>query len=85
MAKTKADNRPTITYHYRGQVERPKKANGKPIAAYTWREGFSPDGDDGSPQFPWMTRQECRQEAKARGARAVFKPETTREVWTRQR
>lgn len=57
----------TIVYHHRGQVER---GNGK--SGYDWHDGYSENAEDGSATFPWMTKAECRQDAKAQGAKAAF-------------
>jgi hypothetical protein len=55
----------TITYIYRGQIERG--------ADYHWCNGFSPDSEDGLPTYPWMTKRECQTDAKANGAKAAFR------------
>lgn len=52
-----------INYVYRGLIERG--------AHYEWREGYS-ESVDGKVLYPWNTKRECQQEAKARGARASF-------------
>jgi hypothetical protein len=57
----------TITYAYRGLVER---GNGKP--GYTWYQGYSETAPDGSITYPWLTYRECIADAKAQGARATF-------------
>jgi len=54
----------TIIFHYRGMVERG--------ANYTWTDGYSQNGPNGSILYPWSTRKECRQEAKQLGTKAVF-------------
>lgn len=56
--------RPEIAYHYRGRVERG--------ARYEWRDGYSANSERGEILFPWMTRRECRQDAKRQGGKAVF-------------
>jgi len=53
-----------VIYHYRGLVERGPR--------YDWREGYSESSAEGNPFYPWMTRKECRHEAKTRGMKAVF-------------
>lgn len=58
--------RPPRAYHYRGLIER-----GCPEAGYRWREGYSEQGESG-PFYPWMTRRECKSEAKRDGFQAVF-------------
>lgn len=55
-------------YHYRGQVERWVASR----RSYVWRDGYSEDSDDGHPLYPWNTMQECRDEARKDGVRAVF-------------
>lgn len=62
-----AYNVETITYYYRGLVER---GNGRP--GYDWREGFSANGPQGGILFPWLTVRECQQAAKSQGKKAVF-------------
>lgn len=57
---------PKITYFYRGGVER-GTGNG-----YEWRNGYSESGPAGEILYPWMTARECQQDAKKRGAVAVF-------------
>ncbi|HEU4343715.1 MAG TPA: hypothetical protein VFU31_19365 [Candidatus Binatia bacterium] len=59
----------TITYYYRGTVER---GNGKP--GYSSHPGYS-EGQGKSVTYPWMTRAECRQDARKRGAKAKFEGE----------
>ena len=54
----------TITYYYRGLIERGPK--------YDWREGYSENGESGHPIYPWSTKRECQQAAKKQGAKAVF-------------
>ncbi len=59
----------TITYYYRGGVER---GNGR---SYDWHDGYSENSPEGLPLYPLMTWRECRHEAKSRGAVAVFERE----------
>lgn len=59
--------RPTIVYKYRGQIER---GTGRP--GYAWRDGYSPDDNQGRPTYPWLTYRECQANARAQGAKAVF-------------
>ena len=61
----------TITYHYRGHIER---GNGR---SYAWRDGYSEAGEGGGVMYPWSTKSECQQEAKAKGCRAKFVRSTT--------
>jgi hypothetical protein len=61
----------TRTYHYRGQIERWRAGR----RSYVWCDGFSAQGSTGGVEYPWMTKQECRAEARLIGARAVFKRE----------
>ncbi len=56
----------TITYTYRGEVER---GNGKP--GYDWHAGYSETTPEGHALAPWMTYRECLADAKARGCKAV--------------
>jgi hypothetical protein len=57
----------TITYYYRGCIER---GNGKP--GYDWHNGYSENNAEGSALYPWNTRRECQAEARAQGATAQF-------------
>ena len=57
----------TITYYYRGLIER---GNGKP--GYDWKEGYSANSEDGRELHPASTKHECQQEAKQQGAKAIF-------------
>ena len=59
-------------YVRRGLIER---GNGKP--GYDWHEGYSEKDDSGAVVFPWLTRRECQQEARANGLRAVFEETET--------
>lgn len=63
----------TITYTYRGPVER---GNGKP--GYDWHDGYSETTDTGAVLYPWMTFRECQQDARKRNACAVFVDERGR-------
>jgi len=54
----------TITYFYRGMIERG--------ANYDWKEGFSQDSAEGRALYPWNTKRECQAEAKQQGAQAIF-------------
>ena len=54
----------TERYDYRGQIERGPR--------YEWRDGYSRTTETGAVEYPWLTKTECRAEAKARGLRAVF-------------
>jgi len=56
----------TITYYYRGDVERGTGAG------YRWTRGYSAVGEGGGGLYPWSTKAECRDEAEAEGKRAVF-------------
>lgn len=58
--------RPSITYVYRGEIER---GTGQP--GYAWHPGYSEEVTGGA-LFPWLTRAECQREARARGAIARF-------------
>jgi len=61
---------PAVMYfRHRGQVERPT-TRGKP--SYRWCEGYSEDEGDGKGTFPWLTRAECRAEARKQGRTARF-------------
>lgn len=59
--------KPIMTFYYRGMIER---GNGKP--GYDWHNGYSENGADGSPLYPWQTRRECQAEARSNGANARF-------------
>ncbi len=56
-----------ITYYRRGQIE---VGNGKP--GYSWVEGYSENSPNGGVMYPLMSQRECRHDAKARDAIAVF-------------
>lgn len=55
----------TITYHYRGLIERPTKRG------YVWEEGYSA-GEGSAIQYPWLTKTEARADARSQGAKATF-------------
>jgi len=56
----------TIVYFYRGGTERP---DGR---SYRWHDGYSAMSANGNTLYPWMTKAECRSNARAQGARAEF-------------
>lgn len=56
----------TITYHYRGGVERGTGSG------YRWHDGYSENSPDGSITYPWMTTRECQADARTRNAKAIF-------------
>ncbi len=56
----------TITYTYRGQVERGMGNH------YEWRDGFSETSPEGHPFYPWLTHKEALHDAKCQGAVAAF-------------
>lgn len=60
----------TITYYYRGTVERGRPTRGRP--GYKVFDGYSENSESGGVSYPWLTYRECQAEAKARGCRAVF-------------
>ncbi len=53
-----------IKYAYRGGIERG--------ADYHWVDGYSETSPSGHVFYPWMTRRECQQDAKAKGGKAFF-------------
>lgn len=57
-----------IVYRYRGNIERWSSLK----RSYVWKVGFSEDGEFGGGLYPWMTKAECRADAKSQGGRAVF-------------
>jgi hypothetical protein len=65
MAKQK-EARPTILYRYRGDIY--------PVGNTAERavDGFSDDGEYGDVNYPWVTRQQCLDDARAEGCRARF-------------
>lgn len=69
----------TITYYYRGGVER---GNGKP--GYDWHDGYSPNNEQGQMTAPWMTYRECQADAKAKGATAKFENRMTNPITLNQ-
>jgi len=62
----------TITYYYRGMIERG--------ANYDWKEGYSAQSENDRPLYPWSTKRECQHEAKLQGARAVFVRDKTQQI-----
>jgi hypothetical protein len=70
FSKLEKNSEGRIVYTYRGGVERGPR--------YEWRDGYSAT-HDGHVIYPWMTKRECQQEAKAHGQRAAFRhsPEET--------
>lgn len=64
----------TITYYYRGQIER---GTGR---GYEWRNGYSEDSEDGLPLYPWSTRRECQSAAKRQGVLAVFVHDKAKQI-----
>lgn len=58
--------KPTITYHFRGNIERSVGQR------YQWREGWSENNAEGLALYPWLTMRECQTEARKANARAVF-------------
>lgn len=64
-----------ITYIYRGPIEVPnrrKLVRGWQLS-YRRTAGYSEDVGEGETTYPWLTRKQCREEAKDQGARAKFK------------
>lgn len=62
----------TITYVYRGQVERGCLVNGRHgRPSYRWHDGYSQETEQG-PLYPWLTRAECLKDAKSQGCKALF-------------
>ena len=59
---------PTITYPYRGSLERYSMRSGA-----SWVRGYSETTTEGGILYPWMTKRQCQSEARRRGAKAVFK------------
>jgi hypothetical protein len=66
-----ADAEKVITYHFRGQVERFRGGQ------YHWIDGYSENSPKGNPLHPWMTKEECREDAKKWGCKARFLMTTT--------
>lgn len=58
-----------VTYHYRGQIERPSS---KVKSGYRWYNGYSETTDFGHISFPWLTKREAMQDAARRGMKAKF-------------
>jgi len=56
-------------YHYRSEVERLGLTGRQ---RNPWKRGYSRNGSGGEVQYPWSTKAECRAEAKATGATALF-------------
>lgn len=59
MAKA---TRPEIVYYERGTIESGRNR----------LVGYSANGPNGGPLYPWMSYVECVRDAKAQGGRAVF-------------
>lgn len=59
----------TITYVYRGELERAVRSK-RP--SYRWYRGYSSTGPRGGVLYPWMTKAECRIDAASQGASACF-------------
>jgi hypothetical protein len=59
-----------IVYWFRGQIEK-----GSNYKCYKWADGYSAKSENGMVLYPWMTKKECRQDAKEQGCKAVFKEE----------
>ncbi len=57
----------TITYYLRGQIE---VGTGGP--GYRWAQGYSESAPNGGICYPWMSRNDCIRDARARGAVAHF-------------
>lgn len=57
-----------IVYKHRGPIERWSPSQ----RSYVWKEGYSEDGQFGGGLYPWMTKKECREDAKNQGGKAVF-------------
>src|ERR1039458_3071882 len=62
-----------IRYYYRGDIER---SGGR---TYQWHRGYS--AGENAPLYPWMTRTECRADAKSQGATAKFVEEEHAHVY----
>lgn len=76
MPKPTAPPKNCVVYHYRGLIEMPKLRKGRP--SFRWFDGWSENGANGGATYPWMSRQQCLQDAKSRDAKAVFvRPEST--------
>jgi hypothetical protein len=59
-------------YVYRGLIERGPR--------YQWRPGYSETTTKGHVTYPWLTKTECRAEAKRDGLKAVFTDEVGKRV-----
>ena len=66
--------KPSVTYKYRGQTERDpgRSFPNHHKTGYRWLGSYSEDSPEGYPLYPWMTRNECLDDAKARGLKAKF-------------
>lgn len=62
-----------ITFYFRGDIERGTANRPWSRPGYKWIAGYSESNPDGSATFPWNTRAECQELARAQGAVAVFK------------
>lgn len=58
---------PERHYYYRGLLE---KRDAKRVRVMP---GYSPNGESGGEIQPWMTIQECREEARRDGVHPVFR------------
>ena len=67
----------TRNYYYRGMIERGTGRPGYRWVGYRWVRGYSEAAENGQVLYPWMTKVECRREAKRDGVRAVFYEDET--------
>lgn len=58
----------SITYYYRGDIERWDSKR----RSYVWKRGYSERGSSGGPLYPWLTKSECKDDARSQGQRAEF-------------
>lgn len=58
-----------IVYTFRGKIERAPRRG---AISFVWHEGYSATSDGGKVCYPWMTKAECRENARLQGAIAVF-------------
>ena len=72
MTRTK---KPEIHYHRQGLVERPY-IKGK---GYRMCYGYARVTGSGLVEYPWMTKTECRADAKKNNGKAVFYSQGKRE------
>lgn len=63
--------KPKKLYKFRGGIERVKGRRNR-VGTYVWHNGYSEDDGSGGVLYPWMTKAECRRDARTTGHVATF-------------